>query len=54
MKTNNYPPFYIIGGAAAQKYAQFGKTTVVGRPGQAAELARVCRRRREGRPSEVI
>ena len=34
-----WTPLQISGGAPEQKYEQFGKTTVLGRPGQPAELA---------------
>lgn len=34
-----WTPLQVSGGATEQKYEQFGSTTVLGRPGQPAELA---------------
>ena len=36
-----WTPLQISGGAPVQKYEQFGSTTVLGRPGQPAELASI-------------
>ena len=36
-----WTPLQISGGAAVQKYKSFGSTTVLGRPGQPAELASI-------------
>jgi NAD(P)-dependent dehydrogenase (short-subunit alcohol dehydrogenase family) len=36
-----WTPLQISGGASVQKYEQFGNTTVLGRPGQPAELASI-------------
>ena len=36
-----WTPLQISGGASVQKYQQFGNTTVLGRPGQPAELASI-------------
>jgi NAD(P)-dependent dehydrogenase (short-subunit alcohol dehydrogenase family) len=36
-----WTPLQISGGASAQKYEHFGSTTVLGRPGQPAELASI-------------
>jgi NAD(P)-dependent dehydrogenase (short-subunit alcohol dehydrogenase family) len=36
-----WTPLQISGGASEQKYANFGSTTVLGRPGQPAELASI-------------
>ena len=36
-----WTPLQISGGAAVQKYTHFGNTTVLGRPGQPAELASI-------------
>jgi NAD(P)-dependent dehydrogenase (short-subunit alcohol dehydrogenase family) len=36
-----WTPLQISGGASAQKYEHFGNTTVLGRPGQPAELASI-------------
>lgn len=36
-----WTPLQISGGASPQKYEHFGSTTVLGRPGQPAELASI-------------